>query len=159
MKKMEKVSYIKAAVTAVFAVISAVLGELAIPVLLMVACNIIDYATGLMASPYRHEDINSYKSMRGIVKKVSMWLLVVVGALIDQLILYTGNSIGIKIPLSFFVALIVTIWIICNELISILENIKDMGGNVPGFLEPLVKNIKTQVEDKATIDDKDSEGE
>ena len=88
-----------------------------------------------------------------------MWLLVVVGALIDQLILYTGNAIGIKIPLSFLVALIVTIWIICNELISILENIKDMGGNVPGFLEPLVKNIKSQVEDKATIDDKDSEGE
>lgn len=38
------------------------------------------------------------------------------------------------------------LWIICNEIISILENVKDMGVNTPGFLEPLVRNIKSQVE-------------
>lgn len=46
------------------------------PVLLMVACNVLDYATGLMASTYRSQDINSYKSIKGIMKKVCMWLLV-----------------------------------------------------------------------------------
>lgn len=158
---MEK-NYIKVFFTTIFSLISSILGVLAVPVILMVACNIIDYATGLMASPYRDEDINSYKSIRGIMKKVCMWLLVVVGAIIDQLLIYASETVGIMLPFTFLVACIVAIWIICNEIISILENMKDMGVALPAFMEPLVKNIKTQVEDKAAIDkdkNEDSVGE
>lgn len=150
---MEHATYIKAGFTTVFAFVSSLLGVLAVPVILMVACNIIDYTTGLMASPYRSQDINSYKSIRGIMKKVCMWLLVIVGAVIDQLIAYAGNVVGYTFPFTFLVACIVAIWIICNEIISILENIKDMGVSIPGFLEPLVRNIKSQVEDKIEIDE------
>ena len=82
-----------------------------------------------------------------------MWLLVIVGAVIDQLIAYAGNVVGYTFPFTFLVACIVAIWIICNEIISILENIKDMGVSIPGFLEPLVRNIKSQVEDKIAIDE------
>ena len=78
-----------------------------------------------------------------------MWLLVVIGAIIDQLIVYATDQFHIVIPGEFLVACVVAIWIICNELISILENLKDIGVNIPSFLDPLVKNIKTQVEDKA----------
>ena len=120
---------------------------LALPVLLVVSCNIIDYFTGLMASPYRSQDINSYTSIRGIWKKVCMWLLIVVGAIIDQTLLYASDMIGIRMPFTFLVACIVALWIICNEIISILENVKDMGVSIPGFLEPLVRNIKSQVEE------------
>ena len=88
-----------------------------------------------------------------------MWLLVIVGAIIDQLLIYTADTIGISMPFTYLVACIVAIWIICNEIISILENIKDMGVNIPTFLEPIVKNIKTQVEDKAANKDNDSDGE
>lgn len=154
---MEQATYIKAFFTAIFAFISAILGALAIPVILMVSCNVIDYMTGLMASPYRKQDINSYKSIRGIMKKISMWLLVVVGAVIDQLIIYACGTVGRTPPFTFLVACIVAIWIICNEIISILENIKDMGVAVPAFLEPLVKNIKSQVEDKVNIDNGEGE--
>lgn len=160
MKKMEQATAIKAVFTTVFAFLSSLLGVLAVPVILMVACNVIDYVTGLMASPYRKEDINSYKSIKGIIKKVSMWLLVIVGAIIDQLLIYTADTVGISMPFTFLVACIVAIWIICNEIISILENIKDMGVNIPTFLEPLVKNIKSQVEDKVTDkNNSDSESE
>ena len=62
---------------------------------------------------------------------------------------------------TFLVACIVAIWIICNEIISILENIKDMGVIIPAFLIPLVTHVKSQVEDKVNIDTEkeDSEGE
>lgn len=157
MKKMEQATYIKAIFTAIFAFLSSLLGALAVPVILMVACNVIDYITGLMASPFRKEDINSYKSIRGIMKKVSMWLLVVVGAIIDQLIIYAADTVGFQAPFTFLVACVVAIWIICNELISILENIKDMGVKIPAFLHPLVEKIKTQVEDSAYDKEKESE--
>lgn len=83
-------------------VLSSILGVLYIPTLLMVLCNIIDYATGLMAAKYRADGtISSYKSFRGIAKKVSMWLLVIVGAIIDQLLLYASHTVGIELPFTF----------------------------------------------------------
>lgn len=157
-------NHIKFGFATLLGVLSSLLGVLALPVLMVVACNIIDYATGLMASPYRSQDINSYKSIRGIWKKVCMWLLIVVGAIIDQTLLYASDMIGIAMPFTFLVACIVALWIICNEIISILENVKDMGVNIPGFLGPLVKNIKSQVEEmgdqqESTIERKHREGE
>lgn len=155
---MEQATYIKAIFTAIFAFISSLLGVLAVPVILMVMCNVIDYITGLMASSYRGQQIESYKGLRGVKKKVGMWLLVVVGAVIDQLIIYTCDVMGYSAPLTFLVACVVAVWIICNEIISILENVKDMGVAVPGFLEPLARNIKSQIEDKVDIEN-DSERE
>lgn len=155
---MEKINTIKAIVTGVAAFLSALLGTLYIPVLLMILCNIIDYATGLMAAKNRPDGgISSYRSIKGIKKKVSMWLLVVVGAIMDQLLLYASQTIGIKIPVTFLIACVVAIWIICNEIISILENMVDIGIQIPSFLLPLVKNIKTQTEHIAGSDQKESE--
>lgn len=152
MKKMEQATAIKAVFTAIFAFLSSLLGVLAIPVILMVVCNVIDYITGLMASPNREEKVSSYKSIRGIMKKVAMWLLVIVGAIIDQLIKYSTDAIGLSMPFTFLIACIVAIWLICNELISILENISDIGVALPGFLEKIVYYIKDQAETKVDIE-------
>lgn len=136
----------KSAATAIFSVITSIFGALAIPILLMVSCNVIDYITGLMAAPRRRTGISSYRGIQGIVKKVCMWILVVVGFIIDELLRYASQTIGLTVPFTYLVASVVTIWIICNEIISILENIVDIGVPVPSFLMPLVKNIKTQVD-------------
>jgi toxin secretion/phage lysis holin len=144
---------IKVFFTAFFSALVGWLGILAIPVLVLVICNVIDYITGLVASKYRGQQIDSYKGFRGIAKKICMWLLVAIGAMIDWLIIYAGNTIGITIPVNFLIACIVAIWLIANEIISILENVVDIGAPIPPFLVPLVKNIKKQVEDKAAVKD------
>ncbi len=148
------VKTVKGFFTAIGAVLNSLLGVLYIPVLLVVICNIIDYITGIMASPNRTDGkISSYKSMKGITKKVTMWLLIVVGAIIDQLILYASETFGFSFPFKFLIACIVAVWIICNELISILENMIDIGVNIPPFLMPLVKNIKSQTEKTVQIEE------
>lgn len=148
------INYVKAVVTAFMSMLAALLGVLYVPVLLMVACNVIDYITGLFAAKYRTDGgISSYRSIRGIIKKVTMWLLVVVGAIIDTLLKYSTETFGYKLPFTFLVACIVAIWIICNELISILENMVDIGINIPGFLLPIVKQLKTAVEHMGTVED------
>ena len=106
---------IKVIITAVTGFLSSLLGILYVPVLLLVACNIIDYATGIFASKYRNQPVDSYKGFRGIAKKISMWLLVVVGAIVDQLL------------------------------------------KVPPFLLPLLKNLKSQVEEVAKTEEKEEE--
>ena len=147
---MEK---IKAIVTAIWSVILSALGILAIPVLLLITCNLIDYFTGLAASKFRKQEIDSYKSIRGIAKKICMWLLVGVGVIVDQLLSYSAGVIGITLPFTFLVACVVAIWLICNEIISILENINDIGVTLPPFLQPIVSNLKSQVEKKTALED------
>lgn len=153
-KHMEKVKVI---LTAVWSIILSALGILAIPVLLLVTCNLIDYVTGVVASKYRNQEIDSYKGIRGIAKKICMWLLVGVGVIVDQLLSYSAGVIGITLPFTFLVACVVAIWLICNEIISILENINDIGVTLPPFLQPIVKNLKSQVEQKTAIDNDNQE--
>ena len=140
---------IKAVLTAVISALFGWLGILAVPVFLLVGCNIVDYITGLCAAKYRTEEISSYKGIRGIIKKVCMWLLIVVGWMIDILINYATQTVGLGITLPFVVATIVAAWLIVNEIISILENMVDIGAKIPPFLMPLVKNIKSKIEEKA----------
>ena len=67
------------------------------------------------------------------------------------------QAVGIEVHFNFLIACVVAVWIICNELISILENIKDIGVNIPKFLLPLVKNIKSQTESVVDVENKESE--
>ena len=143
MKKIE-VSF-----TIIFGVLMSWLGILAVPVFILVGCNLVDYFTGLTAAKYRNETVSSYKGIRGIYKKVCMWLLIVVGAMIDALINYAGTYLGLGITIPFIVATVVAVWLICNEIISILENMIDIGVDLPPFLLPFIKNIKRQVEEKS----------
>lgn len=143
---------VKATVIAALSVLMSWLGILTIPVLLLVGCNIIDYITGLMAAKFREDGgISSYKSIRGIYKKIGMWMLVIVGAFVDVLIQYSVECAGIEISVPFVVATVVAVWLVVNELISILENLKDSGVKIPPFLMPLMKYINRKVEDKAKL--------
>ena len=143
---------VKATVIAALSVLMSWLGILAIPVFLLVGCNLIDYATGLLAAKYRQDGgISSYKSIRGIFKKIGMWLLIIVGSFMDILIQYAAECMGLGITIPFVVATFVAVWLVVNEMISILENLIDIGVNMPPFLMPVVKYIKKQVEEKAKL--------
>lgn len=139
--------------------LSSWLGILYVPMLILILCNVIDYGTGLCAAKYRDETIKSYKSIRGIAKKVCMWLLVAVGAMLDWLLQYAAETVGITIGLNFVVASIVAVWLIANEIISILENVKDIGAPLPPFLIKIASNIKSQAEKKAESEEFENENE
>lgn len=150
---------IKVPVTAALSALMGWLGILAVPVFLLIGSNLIDYATGLAAAARRREQISSYRSIWGIAKKVCQWLLVIVGAMVDALIKHAIASAGISITVPFVVATVVAVWLVVNEIISILENMIDIGVAMPPFLLPLVRYIKDQTEAKAAIVDReDGEG-
>lgn len=144
----EKLNEVKVLIVAGFGALTSFLGVLAIPVYILVASNIIDYFTALFATEKRGQNISSSIGIKGIVKKICMWLLIIVGVLLDKLLIY----LGISLPLTFPIACIVALWLCANEIISILENISDiLGEDMPSFLLPLVRNIKKQVQDKINI--------
>lgn len=150
---------VKAVIVSIAGGFMSVFGVLAIPVLILVGCNLADYITGLLAARYRSQQLDSYKGFRGIAKKVCMWLLVAVGAVIDWLLKYASSTIGIQLPFTFLIACIVAIWLICNELLSILENIADIGVTLPEFLCKIVRYVKKQAESKAAFETEEGEKE
>ncbi len=146
---MDTIKSIKIVVTAVGTAIAAQLGVLAIPLYILLGLNITDYATAIMAAPHRGEKVSSDKGLAGIKKKISMYILVCLGAVVDILLTYAAGVAGITLPAAWVFALLVTIWLVCNEVISILENLIDIGGPIPPFLMPIVQQIKKTVEAKA----------
>lgn len=149
MEQRNLLTEIKAAVTVLGAGLTAWLGTLAVPVYLLVALNIADYLTGFVAAPYRGDRRSSQKGYRGIAKKISMWILVGVGAALDGLLAYTANTMGIGLTLGSPVGAAVAVWLICNEIVSILENIGDIGVKLPGFLTRLAQWIAAETEQRA----------
>ena len=126
--------------------LSSWLGVLAIPVYVLVACNVMDYATGLAAAHRRNQQVSSYVGVLGIAKKVCMWLLIGVGAVVDWLLMYCGTQLGFEIHLPMLAASMVAVWLIVNEIISILENIGDIGVPLPEWLMNIVKGLKSKIE-------------
>ena len=152
---------IKAAIIGAFSALTAWLGVLAIPVYLLVSCNIIDYFTGMMAALARGEKINSDVGIRGITKKVGQWLLVVIGYVVDVMIEYAGHAISEEFTIPIIVSVCVASWLVFNEVISILENLNEMGVPIPKFLVNIVNFFSKKVEDigEAAVPEEGSDNE
>ena len=143
----------QAFVSAAIAALISYLGAIAIPVIILTAAMIIDYITG-MISAWHKSELSSQKGVFGIVKKVSYLALVCVGMGVDWLI-YSGlNQAGISTENSVFFGVLVTIWLIINELISILENLEAIGVPMPAFLIKIVKRLKVTAENVGESEDK-----
>ena len=87
-----------------------------------------------------------------------MWLLIVVGGVLDWLIVYVAGTVGIDLGISVIVAIIVCAWLMCNEIISILENMIDIGVQMPAFLMKITKHIQSKVEESSDIEEDDENG-
>jgi toxin secretion/phage lysis holin len=126
--------------------LAAYFNVLLIPLAVLVAVMLIDYITG-MAGASCTGQLNSRVGVMGIVKKAGYLALVAVGMVVDYLITSALVSIGIDLQINYCFGMIITIWLIINELISILENLGEMNIPLPHFLVNMVKTLKSRVED------------
>lgn len=154
---MSKTKFIFTSLVGFMSLLTSCLGNLAIPVYILVACNVFDYITGVVAAKNRGKVVSSSYGFIGIVKKVFMWLLIVLGVFVDIMLQYIVTNLNIPIVLPYIVGCVVAIWLVLNEIISILENLNDIGVPMPPFLMPLVQRLKVQVEKKTEEGELDNE--
>lgn len=126
--------------------------QLVVPLAVLVAVMLADYVTG-MAKAWSTGALCSRTGIRGIVKKVGYLVVVGAAGVADWLIRYGLAQAGIEVEFDFLLAAMVIIWLIINELISILENVAALGGPVPVFLAKLLARLKNTVEKKAEGDE------
>ena len=121
---------------------------LIVPLVVLIAVMLIDYFTGMAAASYNHE-LNSRVGVLGLLKKVGYLALVAVGMAVDYLISYALVQVGIDAHISLCFGMIVTVWLIINELISILENLGELNIPLPQFLIKTIKTLRGRVENEA----------
>lgn len=128
--------------------LSAYMKILTIPLIMLIGVMIIDYTSGMLKA-WLTSTLSSRIGIKGIVKKVCYLLIVAVAAVVDWLIQCVLSQIGIHIDVNMYIGLIVTVWLIINELISILENLAVIGVPLPVLLTKIIKKLKVAVENTA----------
>lgn len=121
-------------------------GIVAVPIIILVIAMVIDYVTGML-SAWLNAELSSRKGIKGIVKKVSYLVLVAVAMIVDWLISQGLRQINVTMAYNVFFAVLVAVWLIINELISVLENLSKMGVPIPNFLKKIVNRLKTTVDE------------
>lgn len=126
---------------------------LAIPLIVLFVFMVFDYVTG-MYKALESGELSSRIGIEGIFKKLFYGVLVVVAMGVDYLI-YSGLlAVNVNLSYNVYFGILVTIWLIINEMISILENLSSIGVPMPSFLIKIVKKLKITV-DKESEDNND----
>ena len=148
---MEHEKTIKALISAVIAGLAAYAKVILVPLALLLIMMIVDYISG-MSKAYINGEWSSKVGFKGIVKKVGYIGVVIVAAVMDWIIYGGLSGIGIDIKMSYYLGLIVTIWLLINECISVLENLGEIGVPLPTFLIKGIKKLQKNIEDKGEKD-------
>lgn len=152
--------FIQAGISGIIAWLSARLGIL-FPVLAVLAIMMVmDYITGMMASKSEAldhpNDVNygwsSKKGAKGIIKKVGYLCVIAVAMVVDFIILKVAAQIGIQVNLKAFFGILVSVWYLLNELLSIIENAGRMGADVPEWLKKYIAVLKSKIDTNGEVD-------
>lgn len=144
------------AVSAAVGWISARLGLLFWPLAILAIMMVIDYVTGMLASKaeaIRHPGDPAYgwssrKGLLGILKKTGYVAIIAVGVCLDQIILTGLAHMGLESPVKGLFGLIITVWLVLNEMLSVIENAGRMGANVPSWLARYIAVLKGKIDEQ-----------
>lgn len=158
---MRNENVVKAITTGIAGVISgaaawlfAKVGVLMYVIFVLAVAMAIDYVTGMLASKSEaidHPDDqeygwNSKKGAKGIIKKVGYLCVIAVAMMVDYIILRVASDLGMTIELKAFFGILVTVWYLLNEALSIIENAGRMGAPVPDWLTQYIAVLKNKIE-------------
>jgi toxin secretion/phage lysis holin len=109
---------------------------------------VLDYITGMLSAGINRR-LSSAKGAVGILKKTASLALLTLGLVLDAAIVYFAEagfdtSLGFRLPFG----LIICVWIVINEAISITENLYSCGVKVPGFLLKALKITADKIDKK-----------
>ena len=121
---------------------------------------VIDYLSGMAASAVEaldHPDDKSYrwssrKGAKGIAKKVAYLVVIAVAMVIDYIIIQTSDVLRFTLP-NTILSLLVTVWYLLNEALSITENAGRMGAPVPGWLMKYIAALKSKIDNNRETGD------
>ena len=116
----------------------------AVLVWLLLAFSALDWATGVIAA-FKHDGLDSRTAFWGFVKKLCGFIGVGVAVGIDVLVSYGMERFQLDFPATPF-GLLALCYLTLSEAISILENLGEVGVDVP-FLKLAVKAMRAKIKE------------
>lgn len=145
-KGTKNMKYIKEGLTGIIGIAIGHIGGLFVLLLFLTFFCLMDYVTGLMASYKQGRKIKSELSIEGIIKKTGIIITPIIMAVADLFIVAETQELGIPYPLKFAISSVTAVWLVFNELISITENLINMGVSIPGFIEQLFVKMQSEID-------------
>ena len=142
-----KKEIVKTFLSATFSAAAIYLKELALPVIVLLFAMCADYVTGMVGA-YMKGNLSSRTGIFGIVKKLCYMFAVVCGIIVDFVLSSAAANFGAGAGEICFFGTLVTVWLILNEVVSILENLTTVGVPLPSFLMKVTEKLKKTAEDK-----------
>lgn len=135
--------------------IGSQLGLLFPAMCLLVLLMSADYVSGMIAAKkeaLEHPGSKKYgwsskKGALGIFKKIGYIFTVFVAVCIDYLIYKFAQELGLRYESQTYFGMLVIIWFVMNESISVLENAGRMGVELPRFLRKTLRDLKKDIDD------------
>ena len=146
---------LQAVLTAAVTAFAVYFNALAVPLIVLLVMMIIDYISGMSAA-WREGTLNSKKGVDGIIKKVGYMALVAVAMGVDYLIFTGFAAVNVSVGFEMLFGILVAVWLIINEMISILENLSRLGVPIPAFLSKVVKKLKITADNAGEIEEEDN---
>lgn len=140
-------------------ILSYILGDHWILFVGFLLLNVADYITGCLKSRI-NKKTNSTKGLKGVLKKLGYWIMIMVAFGMCAMFIEIGEIIGINLRVTEFIGWFVLASLIINECRSIIENFIEAGYNVPrilvGGLEVANKALESAIPDELESEDKEN---
>ena len=145
--------FIKGIFTAVAAWFSSAMGLLLPTLALLFLLMAAEYFSGILVAKkeaFEHPDNRRNQHIRkkiisSLYRKAGCILTISAALSMDYLIHKYAARLGVQTDSNTLFGLLVTIWFILNELLSILKNAGRLGAILPEFLVKAIKKIKNYI--------------
>ena len=108
------------------------LGGIDIALISLLIIIVLDYVTGILSAFY-NKQLSSKIGYKGIIKKVSYFIIIMVAVLLDRLL---GETNLIRTFMIYY--------FVANEGLSIIENVGEMGIKLPKKLLDALEQLKNK---------------
>lgn len=108
--------------------------------------NLLDYLTGTIKAKVKKVE-SSNKGLVGIFKKICYWILIGISFLISYLLMLLGSKLNINLEFIMLFGWFTLTCLIINESRSIIENLIEIGINVPTFLKKGLESYENIIND------------
>lgn len=96
--------------------------------------NVLDYFTGLCKAKFYNKNSSSAVGAKGILKKVSYWIVIGMAFFVSTCFIYMGDILQINLSFVTLFGWFTLATYLINEIRSILENLVEMNVTIPQFL-------------------------
>ncbi len=156
--KMEKATKIvKWGISAVGGFFATLTEQYGAVLILVCAVIVFDIITGLIKSKANGIKISSKVGLKGFWKKIALLLALFFGIFLDVAIPSVLSVVAVELPFNCPFGLIIGVYIILNESISILENFYAINPDiVPQWVKKIFMKAKNDI-NKAEIESEDKD--